>query len=341
MLLGISILFAIKSECHKFCTEDTWKLKRLSQKGAITMAIIVNTNLTALKTQKNLNSATAGMNTALQRMSTGYKINQAKDDAAGLYVATGLETQIRGSKVAQDNIATGNNVLMTAEGGLDSILSNLQRIRDLATQAANSIYDEDAMNAMKQEVDARIAEIERISKATTFNGLHLLDAEAATDFADGLRLQVGANADAAANSIVVPASVFSQTDCTQLGKTGSHKVNAGSDIADGTSVTDGAAKAFDAATTAASFIAIVSNAIDEISNKKSTIGAIMNRLESAEATLATTIENSTAAKSTIMDADIAEESMEYTKHQILQQTSSALLVQANALPQIAISLVQG
>ena len=303
------------------------------------MAIIVNTNLTALKTQKNLNSATSGMNTALQRMSTGYKINQAKDDAAGLYVATGLETQIRGSKVAQDNIATGNNVLMTAEGGLDSILTNLQRIRDLATQAANSIYDTDAMSAMKQEVDARIAEIERISKATTFNGLHLLDADAATNFANGLRLQVGANADAAANSITVPASVFSQTDCTTLGK--SAAVNAGSSVTNTMSVASGATQAFSAATSAASYIAVVSKAIDEISNKKSTIGAIMNRLESAEATLATTIENSTAAKSTIMDADIAEESMEYTKHQILQQTSSALLVQANALPQIAISLVQG
>jgi flagellin len=215
----------------------------------------------------------------------------------------------------------------------------LQRIRDLATQAANSIYDTDAMSAMKQEVDARIAEIERISKATTFNGLHLLDADAATNFANGLRLQVGANADAAANSITVPASVFSQTDCTTLGTGAS--VNAGSSVTNTMSVASGATQAFSAATSAASYIAVVSKAIDEISNKKSTIGAIMNRLESAEATLATTIENSTAAKSTIMDADIAEESMEFTKHQILQQTSSALLVQANALPQIAISLVQG
>lgn len=101
------------------------------------MAIIVNTNITALKTQKNLNSATNSLNSALERMSTGLRINKAGDDAAGLYVATGLNTQIRGSKVAQDNVATGNNVLSTMEGDLDVILDNLNRIRDLAVQAAN------------------------------------------------------------------------------------------------------------------------------------------------------------------------------------------------------------
>ena len=119
------------------------------------MAIIVNTNITALKTQKNLNSATNSLNSALERMSTGLRINKAGDDAAGLYVATGLNTQIRGSKVAQDNVATGNNVLSTMEGDLDVILDNLNRIRDLAVQAANSIYDESAMAAMKDEVQQR------------------------------------------------------------------------------------------------------------------------------------------------------------------------------------------
>ena len=127
------------------------------------MAIIVNTNMTALKTQKNLTNATNSLNSALERMSTGYKVNRAADDAAGLYVATGLNTQIRGSQVAKNNIATGNNVLQTLEGDLDVILDNLNRIRDLATQAANSIYDESAMKAMQDEVTARLDEIDRIS----------------------------------------------------------------------------------------------------------------------------------------------------------------------------------
>ena len=119
------------------------------------MAIIVNTNLTALKTQKNLTTATAGMNKALNRMSTGFKINSAKDDAAGLYVATGLDTQIRGSKVAKDNVATGTNVLQTIESDLDNILTNVQRIRDLAVQAANSIYGDKELASMISHLNLR------------------------------------------------------------------------------------------------------------------------------------------------------------------------------------------
>ena len=305
------------------------------------MAIIVNTNISALKTRTNLNNATNSLNQALERMSTGYKINSAKDDAAGLYVATGLETQIRGSKVALNNISTGNNVLQTVEGDLDAILDNLNRIRDLATQAANSVYDEDAMSAMKQETDARIAEIERISLASNFNGLQLLaggnDLET-----NGLRLQVGANANADANAIVISGDIFSKTDATELGKgVEAGDLNGGGKITAGMNVEAAAAVAFEAATTAADFIAVLDDAIDTISSRKSTIGAVMNRLESAEASLTTTIENATAAKSTIMDADIAEESAEYTKQQILQQTSSALLVQANNLPSLALNLIAG
>ena len=302
------------------------------------MAIIVNTNITALKTQKNLNSATNSMNQALERMSTGYKINSAKDDAAGLYVATGLNTQIRGSKVAQSNATTGINVLQTVEGDLDNILTNLQRIRDLATQAANSIYDEKAMKAMGDEVNARIEEIARISKASNFNGLTLLDGNSRLA-TDGLRLQVGANAAADANSIMIDKTLFGQTDATTLGAGAT--TNQGSSVTATDTVATGATNAFLAATAAASYIAVLDTAINTISSNKSTIGAVMNRLEAAETSLVTTIENATAAKSTIMDADVAEESAEYTKNQILQQTSAALLVQANALPQIAIQLVQG
>ena len=214
----------------------------------------------------------------------------------------------------------------------------MQRIRDLATQAANSIYDESAMTAMGEEVNLRIAEIERISLASNFNGLTLLDGQSDLT-TNGLRLQVGANADAAANSIMIDKSLFEKTDASTLGA--GADTNAGSTVTGTDTVETGAAKAFLAATAAASYIAVLDTAIDTISTRKSTIGAVMNRLESAETSLVTTIENATAAKSTIMDADIAEESAEYTKQQILQQTSSALLVQANALPQIAIQLVQG
>ena len=332
------------------------------------MAIIVNTNMSALKTQKNLTNATNSLNKSLERMSTGLKINRAGDDAAGLFVATGLNTQIRGSKVALDNVSTGTNVLQTMEGDLDVILDNLNRLRDLAVQASNSIYSEDAMKALKLESVKRLDEIDRIALSSNFNGLALLSGDitytqgGATKtlkqthsqriMTDGLRLQIGANTDANANSLTLTKTEFFKTgiNTTTLGVTAStdyYKVNNTTNTQEnGVMSNSGGIRgnvdaAYLSATAAAQYIKVLDLAINDISNKKSTIGATMNRLETASTSLTTTIENNTAAKSTIMDADIAAESADFTRSQILQQTSSALLVQANALPQIAISLVQG
>ena len=319
------------------------------------MAIIVNTNVTALRTQRNLTSATNSLNTSLERMSTGLKINKAADDAANLYVATGLNTQIRGSKVALNNVATGTNVLQIMEGDMDVILDNLNRVRDLAVQAGNSVYDTSAMNAIKQEATARLDEIDRIALASNFNGLALLTGDISYDSVnlkqandqrvldDGLRLQIAANADGSANAIKLGKGANelfnTKVNSVELGK--GANVISGGPMETGKGIRENLAKAFDNASAAAQYIEVVDKAISEISNKKSAIGAAMNRLSTAESSLTTTIENNTAAKSSIMDADIAEESANYTKAQILQQTSSALLVQANALPQIAITLVQG
>lgn len=303
------------------------------------MAIIVNTNMSALKTQKNLNNASNSLQTALERMSTGLKINKAADDAAGLYVATNLNTQISGSKVAKNNISTGNNVLSTLEGDLDVILDNLNRIRDLSVQAANSIYDKSAMGAMKDEIDQRLQEIDRISLASNFNGLQLLAGKG--QLADnGLRLQVGANADSAANAISLEKAFFAKTDSSTLGSSYKGQLPNGSKLTANKGLSGNLDAAFANASSAAQYIDIIDAAIDDISSKKSTIGATMNRLDAALTSLTTVIENNTAAKSTIMDADIAEESAEYTKQQILQQTSSALLVQANQLPSLALNLIQ-
>lgn len=303
------------------------------------MAIIVNTNMSALKTQKNLNNASNSLQTALERMSTGLKINKAADDAAGLYVATNLNTQISGSKVAKNNISTGNNVLSTLEGDLDVIMDNLNRIRDLSVQAANSIYDESAMGAMKDEIDQRLQEIDRISLASNFNGLQLLAGKG--QLADnGLRLQVGANADSAANAISLEKAFFAKTDSSTLGSSYKGQLPNGSKLTANNGLSGNLELAFANASSVAKYINIIDAAIDDISSKKSTIGATMNRLDAALTSLTTVIENNTAAKSTIMDADIAEESAEYTKQQILQQTSSALLVQANQLPSLALNLIQ-
>ncbi len=303
------------------------------------MAIIVNTNMSALKTQKNLNNASNSLQTALERMSTGLKINKAADDAAGLYVATNLNTQISGSKVAKNNISTGNNVLSTLEGDLDVIMDNLNRIRDLSVQAANSIYDNSAMGAMKDEIDQRLQEIDRISLASNFNGLQLLAGKG--QLADnGLRLQVGANADSAANAISLEKAFFAKTNSSTLGASYKGQLPNGTKLDAKNGLSGNLTAAFANASSAAQYINIIDAAINDISSKKSTIGATMNRLDAALTSLTTVIENNTAAKSTIMDADIAEESAEYTKQQILQQTSSALLVQANQLPSLALNLIK-
>lgn len=284
------------------------------------MAIIVNTNISSLVSQRNLTNATNSLNSALQRMSTGYKINSAKDDAAGLYIATNLDTQIRGSKVAQSNVETGNNLLTVAEGDLDVIKTNLQRIRDLAVQASNGVYSDESMQAMKDEVTARAAEITRVATASKFNGLELLSGNDLGK--DGLRLQVGANAEKDQNALMVDKAVFAASDADTLGLE-----------------SNAIEKAFASATAAAAFITTLDKALQGINTRKSQIGAYQNRLESAATSLVTNIENSSAAKSTIMDADIAEESSAYTKASILQQTSAALLTQANQLPSLALQLI--
>lgn len=281
------------------------------------MAIIVNTNISSLVSQRNLTNATNSLNQSLQRMSTGYKINSAKDDAAGMYIATNLDTQIRGSKVAQSNVATGSNMLQVAEGDLDVIKTNLQRIRDLAVQASNGVYSADSLAAMQKEVTARASEITRTATASQFNGLNLLDGTTAD-----LRLQVGANAAANQNALTVDGTIFAAADADTLELTDANIT-----------------AAFANATAAAAFITTVDTALTNINTRKSDIGALQNRLDSAATSLVTNIENSSAAKSTIMDADIAEESSAYTKAQILQQTSAALLTQANQLPSLALKLI--
>ena len=287
------------------------------------MAIIVNTNMSSLIAQRNLTNATNGLNTALQRMSTGYKVNKAADDAAGMFIATNLETQIRGSKVAQTNVKTGTNLLQIAEGDIELLESNLLRMRDLAVQAANSVYSEESMQAMADEVQYRAQEITRVATASQFNGLHLLDG---TGLPDGLRLHVGPNADEDQNSMVFDATVFAATDADTL---------LGGDAA-GTITT-----AFENATNAAAFIETLDTALLDLNTRKAAIGAYQNRLDSALDSLVTNVENSTEAKSTIMDADIAEEAANYSKYQILQQSTAALLTQANQLPALALQLIGG
>lgn len=312
------------------------------------MAVIVNTNVQSLVAQRSLTTSTSNLSKNLQRLSTGYKINNAADNAAGLFISKGLESQVRGSEQCQQNIAIGINVLQTAEGDLATIQDNLLRIKDLATQAASGTNSTSARNALRDEVNQRALEITRIAKASNFNGMDLLSDS--IPFGDnGLRLQVGAGSDPEANAIYV-TGVFSEATASGLGLVDTagggtaYTTTTAANIGVGGPATDdysfaSISAAFVSAESAAAFIKVCEDVITDISTRRAAIGVFQNRLELSSSSLATSIENLSSAKSTVMDTDIASETAKYTQNQILQQVSSSMLMQANQAPSIALSLL--
>ena len=368
------------------------------------MAITINTNMSSLIAQKSLNSATGSMNTAMQRLSTGLRINSSKDDAAGSAVTTKLEYKISSLAVAEDNAQMGSSLLETAEGTLDVVQSNLERIRDLTEQAANGTYGTDAMSAIKAEIAGRLDEVTRISNTTEFNGKKLLDGS----MNSGINLQVGINSDS--NSVIkLDGSLFEDADAasllgkyritgdgagnvetftkendanTKYAKIGDsfYALTAGSGTANapwqlGDALEGNALKAakdeyakeavtktkstdtfmfgsdatktaeaqldkiFSNDTTAQAFLDNIDKALANVTDRKTAIGAAQQRVTSAMEVTKVMSNNLTSAKSLIQDADIAEESSNYIKNQILQQTASSLLATANQNPSIALSLI--
>ena len=283
------------------------------------MALTINTNLGSLIVQKNLDEATQALNKSIERMTTGYKINRASDDAAGYAVATKMDTQISSISVAQDNVAIGSSLLSTAESNYDLINTHLQRIRDLTEQAANGTYGQDSIDAIKAEISARWEEIDRIAANTEYNGIKLLDGSQGT----GITLQVGI--DSTVNSqLELSAGLFANAETSEL--TGVAENTFAGYFTVGGADYDTALDAID-------------KALDEVTARQTEIGAMQNRLDSAADALDVQYSNVTSSLSTIKDADIAEESSNYIKAQILQQASSSLLATANQTPSIAINLI--
>ena len=359
------------------------------------MAITINTNMSSLVAQKSLNSATNLMNTAMQRLSTGLRINSSKDDAAGSAVATRLNYKISSLAVAEDNAQMGSSLLETAEGTLDVIQSNLERIRDLTEQAANGTYGTDAMTAIKAEVAGRLNEVTRIANTTDFNGKKLLDGSMNA----GINLQVGINSNsdsvikldgalfesATADKLLGEFRVvgdgkgnvetFSkdETNYAKIGNqfytfTGSGTKDspaqltlagdqkAAKDIYDAAASVEKSTKVFKIGSEektadqqlddifvgdgmAQAFLSNIDNALEDITGRKTQIGAAQQRVTSAMEVTKVMSNNLTSAKSLIQDADIAKESSNYIKNQILQQTASSLLATANQNPSIALSLI--
>ena len=276
------------------------------------MPIVINTNVPALKAQNALTRASWGLNQSLERLTTGSKINSAKDDPAGLYYATGLNSQISGVNAAYSNVQMGINMITTASGDLSNINTQLERIKDLATQYSNSSLTDEQKNAIKAEAKQRVEEINRIAKESKLNKVQLLDGTQA----GGVRLQIGPNADPATISLTV-TGVFEKADVESLNLVGGSSKFADIDAA------------FANASTAAQFIDIVQDSADIVTERISTAGIYNARLESITDSLITKNENLTSAYSTVMDADVAAETANYIKNQLLQQTASSLLTQAN------------
>ena len=280
------------------------------------MSITVNTNMQALRIQQNLTNATDKMNTAMERMASGSKINKAADDAAGYAVSNTLSKTISGSKVASDNVAIGSDLLSTAEGTLDVIEINLERIRDLTEQAANGTYSADDLTAIAAEVSARLTEVTALADTTTFNGKKLLDGTCSA----GITLQVGTEAS---DTLKLDGSIFAEV------------------TAAGTLTGLSAAITSGVAANISNYLTTLDSVIDINTGRITDIGAASNQLEAVSDGLEVQQTNLSSALSTISDADVAQESASYVQAQILQSASATLLVQANSAPQIALTLIQG
>ncbi len=307
------------------------------------MAIVINTNVDSIKIQHNLTGATNKMSQTMQRMSTGLKVLTSKDDAAGAVIAARMKVQLDGNATCQNNVQNGNAMLSTAEGNLDVIENNLSRIRDLTLQAKNGTYSLEEVQAMQDEVAARIAEIDRISTSAKYSQLKLFDDTEGLQKV-GATLQVGANSDKD-NTIDVDKSLFASVkfaDITTLAADFDLTALYGKENYDVTPADPDAGTPETTSTKAGSYaeaIEKLDKGLDNITQRKSIIGSAQNRLESALNTLTTQQENLSEAKSIITDADIASEASSYTQQSILQQVSTSLLAQANQAPSLALSLI--
>ena len=277
------------------------------------MSIVVNTNTTSLMVQRNLSKATSSLATSMQRLSTGMKINNAGDDAAGLALSEKINGQLSSSDVCKNNAQTGLNMLSIADGDLDVINQNLQRIKDLAVQSANGVYSDEERLSMDQEVQLRLEEINRIADSSSFSDMNLLDGSIAD-----IVLQIGAGSDIDQNTIDI-SGAFQEAHVSSLG------IQA-----------DASVSTVDAART---MIDAIDAAVNNISSRRSIIGASMNRLDSTIDRIVIRKENLQSTYSTIRDTDIAAESSELTKQQILQQSAATLLQQANQTPSLALTLI--
>ena len=273
--------------------------------------MIVQHNMTALNANRQLGVSNSSLAKSTEKLSSGYRINRAGDDAAGLSISEKMRGQIRGLNQASTNAQDGVSLIQTAEGALNEVHSVLQRMRELSVQASNDTNVTKDREAIASEQKALVAEIDRIASQTEFNTMKLLNG----NFASGKNLQVGANAN---QSIAISIA----------------------DIGSGSLGVDDAENQMDSFTNATAFISAVDTAITTVSEQRSNLGAIQNRLEHTIANADNTSENLQAAESRIRDVNMADEMVKYSKSSILQQAGQSMLAQANQSTQGVLSLLR-
>ena len=272
------------------------------------MGLRINTNIAAMNAGRVLRNSTSDLNKSLERLSSGLRINRAADDAAGLAIAEGLRSMVRGTQAAQRNAQDGISLIQTAEGALTETTNALQRIRELAVQSSNGTQGADNRDALNKEVKQLLEQIDDIALDTEFNGIHVLSST------QTITLQSGAMTSQTLAVLVNGAKT------NDLGISGVNVLSA---------------------TTAVAAISTIDLALKNVNNLRALFGASQNRLEFTMATLAIQEENSSAAESAIRDADIAKETITFTRNQILVSAGTSVLSQANIIPQTALQLLGG
>jgi flagellin len=285
------------------------------------MGLRIQNNIDAFNTHRQLQISASAASSSMEKLSSGFRINRAADDAAGLAISEQMRGQIGGLDQAQRNAQDGVSLVQTAEGSLNEVHSMLQRLRDLKVQFNNGTLDTSDQDAISQEVYQIGQELSNISTQTTFNGNKLLDGST-------FKFQVGAND----NETITTTAVALSGAIGTAGTGGLSEITGlGSAAAAKTALTSGAL----------SDISVIDNAIKNVSTARANFGAVQNRLDHRLNNLATYQENLTASESRIRDVDMAAEMTTYTKENILQQAGTSMLAQANQAPQLVLSLLRG
>ena len=284
----------------------------------------INTNIIALNAQRNLSTSQSALASSMQRLSSGLRVNSAKDDAAGMAIAERMTAQVRGMNVAARNANDGISLAQTAEGALGKVSDSLQRMRELSVQAANATNSAADKDSLDKEFGELSKEIQRVLAGTSFNGKHILGAEAASQ-----TFQVGANTTSNDTIDITTQDMTVAVEITTV--VGTDNTGAGRSVIDNTADVTAIHLVMDN----------IDTALNLVNAERATLGASQSRFEAVISNLQVGVESQSAARSRIMDADFAAETANLSRANILQQAGNAMVAQANQLPQQVLKLLQG